>query len=212
MAANDSRRRKQQHSIASDYPAQQSTGPSTDSDNRPVVDPTENVLSLVAAAIQRQDDLRVAEGRLRDADTRHLREISMMRAEHAKDLREAEADRINAIRAVDVGAVNRAAEVAAQQATTLATQVAAVADALRLQVAAAATASATSLAAALAPIQKDVSELRQVQFQQQGERVAQRDDRETRTTDRGQNNWAIGLAITIVLFIAAEVIRGGIIK
>lgn len=37
-----------------------SSGPSTDRHNDPVVDPTRNVLDLVQAAIQRQDDLRAA--------------------------------------------------------------------------------------------------------------------------------------------------------
>jgi hypothetical protein len=38
-------------------------GLATDAKGNPVVDPTKNVLDLVTAAIQRQDDLRVAESR-----------------------------------------------------------------------------------------------------------------------------------------------------
>jgi phage-related protein len=45
----------------SNEPFQGSAGPSTDRFNDPVVDPTKNVLDLVTAAIQRQDDLRAAE-------------------------------------------------------------------------------------------------------------------------------------------------------
>lgn len=179
-----------------------SEGPATDRDNRPVVDPTENVLALVAAAIRRQDDLR-------NMSNAHLQEIATLRAEHAKELSHAEAARIDAIRLIDVGAVNRAAEVASIQATTLASQVATVAETLRAQVAAAATASTVALAAALEPIQKDVSELRQVQFQQQGERVAKADDRDTRVTDRTQTNWLIGVVVGVVLFAAAEFLRRG---
>ena len=79
-------------------------------------DPTKNVLEHVAAAIQRQDDLR-------ESESRHQRELGGVREHYAAELRRAEAERIDAIRAVDVGAVNRAAEVASTQALTLATQV-----------------------------------------------------------------------------------------
>lgn len=137
------------------------TGLGVDSTGGPVIDPTQNVLDLVKAAIQRQDDLRAAE-------SRHTREIAMLRAEYDEKLRKAETARIDAIRAVDVGAVNRAAEVSAQQATTLAVQVAQSAETLRTQVAAAATAATVALAAALEPIQKDIADLRRAQYEAQG--------------------------------------------
>lgn len=172
-----------------------SQGPATDRFNEPVIDPTENVLALVAAANLRQDDLRIM-------TAAHLKEISDLRAKHATELRLAEAARIDAIRLIDVGAVNRAAEVASTQAATLATQVATVAEAMRGQVTAAATASTVALAAALEPIQKDVSDLRRVQFEQQGAK-------DVRTTDRSQSNWLIGVLVGIGLFIAAELLRRG---
>src|SRR4249920_263327 len=58
-------------------------GPATDRRNEPVVDPTKNVLQLVEAAIQRQDDLR-------EAEAKHLRDILDLRAEFAREIREAE--------------------------------------------------------------------------------------------------------------------------
>jgi hypothetical protein len=196
----------------------QSQGPSTDSQNNPVIDPTENVLSLVEAAIRRQDDLRAAEARLHRSEVQHLKEIAELERKHATEIRQAETNRIDAIRAVDVGAVNRAAEVASAQAQNLATQLITTAEAMRVQVAAAAQQAQTGLVAALEPIQKDVSELRQVQFQQQGERVArvddrlvQRDTREERVTDRNQSNWQVSAAIALgtlilgmMIFIAAR--------
>ena len=136
-------------------------GIGVDSSGGPVIDPTQNVLDLVDAAIRRQDDLR-------ESESRHIREVARLRAEHAEDLRKAETARIDAIRAVDVGAVNRAAEVSAQQATTLAVQVAQSAETLRTQVAAAATAATVALAAALEPIQKDIADLRRAQYEAQG--------------------------------------------
>jgi hypothetical protein len=136
-------------------------GPGVDAKGTPVIDPTQNVLDLVNAAIKRQDDLR-------EAESRHMREITQLRAEYTAQLRAAETARIDAIRAVDVGAVNRAAEVSAQQATTLAAQVATSAETLRTQVAAAAAAATVALSAALEPIQKDIQDLRKAQYEAQG--------------------------------------------
>lgn len=138
-----------------------SPGPSTDRLNNPVVDPTQNVLDLVGAAIQRQDDLR-------EQESRHVREVESLRAQYQMELRSAETERINAIRAVDVAAVQQAATVAETRATALANQVAQSAEAMRNQVAAAAAAAATSLAAALVPIQEAIADLRRAQYEQQG--------------------------------------------
>lgn len=159
----------------------QSQGPAIDRTGTPVVDPTANVLGLVEAAVNRLNDLREAEIRRMDdlrkvehnnrrSESRHLREISELRATHAEDMREAEAKRIDAIRAVDVAAVQRAAEVSAAQAQTLATQVAVSAEALRGQVAAAAAAQSAALGAALDPINASIARLTQAQYEAQGQK------------------------------------------
>jgi hypothetical protein len=157
-----------------------------DSHGGAVVDPTQNVLDLVDAAVRRLDDLRAV---TLDA----LRREAEMRADYEGRLRTAETARIDAIRAVDVGAVNRAAEVSAAQALTLATQVATSAETLRTQVAAAATASNVALAAALEPIQKDIADLRRVQYETAGGK--------DRTADTRLNIGAIlgGLSVFMVL-------------
>jgi hypothetical protein len=59
-------------------------GPSTDRYNEPVVDPTENVKALNAAANERQDDLRKLE-------SEHLREILQLRTDHVQEIRAADA-------------------------------------------------------------------------------------------------------------------------
>lgn len=138
----------------------QNQGLAVDSKGNPVIDPTKNVLDLVESAIKRQDDLRQADSKLAE-----------VRDQHAKELRLAEAARIDAIRAVDVGAVKSAAEVQATQAGTLANQVATSAETLRTQVAATATAAETKLAAALEPIQKDIADLRRVQYEGVGQKT-----------------------------------------
>lgn len=136
-------------------------GPGVDAQGNPVIDPTQNVLDLVEAAIKRQDDLR-------EMEAKHARELADLRAAYDRELRQAESNRIDAIRAVDVGAVNRAAEVAATQAAVLAGQVSATAEAVRTQVAATASAAGAALAAALEPIIKDIQDLRKAQYEAQG--------------------------------------------
>ena len=169
-------------------------GPGVDAQGRSVVDPTANVIAILQAAVQRQDDLREYE-----ADC--IREVITLRAEYDEKLRVSESARIDAIRAVDVGAVNRAAEVSAAQATTLATQVVASAEALRVQVEASRVQTATGLAAALDPIQKDIADLRRVQYEQAGQKSAGADVRDTRAEAR---NFLVG--ILGVLGVAAVVI------
>lgn len=115
----------------------------------------------------------------------------MLTAGFQSELRHAETERIDAIRAVDVGAVQRAAEVAALQAATLAATVATSAEAMRAQVAAAATAAQTSLAGALVPIQKDISDLRQSQWQGVGEKTQVIESRE----EVGGKRQSVGLWI-----------------
>lgn len=71
-------------------------------------------------------------------------------------------------------------------------------DKLRKEVAAAAAAQTQALAAALHPLQKDVTELRQVQFQQQGER-----SRETtmRTEFRSWISIVLGAAAVVAGYL-----------
>jgi hypothetical protein len=125
-------------------------GPGVDASGQAVIDPTKNVLDLVTAETRRQDDLR-------EMDGKHVRDVMSMRATYDEKLRLAESARIDAIRAVDVGAVAAAAQSAESRATTLATQVATQADAVRV-----------GLAAALEPIQRDIADLRRVQYEAAG--------------------------------------------
>lgn len=169
-----------------------SPGLGVDAQGQPVVDPTQNVLDLVSAAIQRQDDLRQAE-------SRHVREIAQMRAEYANQLRLAETERINAIRAVDVAAVQQASQVSATQASTLAAQVATSAETLRTQVAAAATAATVALAAALEPIQKDIADLRRAQYEAQGQKTQVVESRSALSVTTAIAIGVAGLILTAVI-------------
>jgi hypothetical protein len=175
-------------------------------------------MALVAGQVKRSDDLMAANAILADTrekrqddlravEAEHVREMARLRAEFEEALREKETQRIDAIRAVDVQAVQRAAEVSAVQATTLATQVQASAETLRTQVATTATAQTTALAAALEPIQKDISELRKTQYEQQGQKAAQVETRATKAEDRGSSQWTIGLIIGIMISIVSVILH-----
>jgi hypothetical protein len=121
---------------------------------------------LVEAAITRQDDLRQAE-------SRRLEDLVAIRAFYDAELRKAESARIDAIRGIDTAAVTRSTEVSAQQAETL-----------RAQVEATRIAAAETLAAALEPIKSDISDLRRIQYEQQGQRSAVVEHRSVSTDAR----------------------------
>ena len=170
-------------------------GVAVDSHGGAVIDPSANVLDLVQAAIRRQDDLR-------DMSVTYQEKLADLRDQHARELRIAEAERINAIRAVDVSAVQSAATVSATTASTLAAQVATSAETLRTQVAAAATASTVALAAALEPIQKDIADLRRVQYETAGgktQTVEARDELRGNTGTITLILFSVSIVLTIVL-------------
>jgi hypothetical protein len=127
-----------------------SAGPSTDRYNDPVIDPTKNVLDLVAADAKRQDDLRALDSSWRD-------KFNARDREHAKEIRQAESARIDAIRAVDVENVRQRAVEAEQRASTLANTVAATA-----------TAFDAKLVTELDPLKKDIADLRRAQYEALG--------------------------------------------
>lgn len=199
-----------------------SAGPSTDRTGAPVIDPTKNVFDLVVASvkriedihqlqtisnkhilelsIQRQDDLRVNE-------VGNIKEILALRSHYDELLRNKETERLNAIRVVDVNAVTEASRVAAAQALTLANQVATSAETLRTQVGTVATATATALANALEPLQKSIEDLRKTQYAQQGEKAAHLDVRTVNDSSQHAVQWAIGLAVTIVIIIVQIILH-----
>lgn len=159
-------------------------GQGVDALGKPAIDPTENVLNLVRAESKRQDDLRTMQ-----AD--HMRELMARDRETADRLREIETARLDAIRAVDQGQIQRSAEVSAQVATTLAGQVASSAEAFRV-----------SLAASLEPIQKDIADLRRVQYEQAGQKSQVV---ETRAKSSGLGQWTAIIVSAILGVVTLSV-------
>src|ERR1035437_3020356 len=78
----------------------------TNSHGRPVIDPTANVLSLVGAARQRQDDLRMASDKRND-DIRKMEEHCRNEVSTLQEkLRLAESVRLNAVNLAERGRVD----------------------------------------------------------------------------------------------------------
>jgi len=117
-----------------------------------------------------------------------------LRSMYEEKLRIAESDRIDAIRAVDVGA-----------AAILANQVSASAEALRAQVEATRVTTAQSLAAALEPIQKDIADLRRVQYEQQGQKSAGIEQHTTTNDARTVVLSIIGILVTTALIVSPHI-------
>lgn len=180
--------------------------PETDDQGRIIVDPTLNVIALHEAGMRRQDDLRNSENR-RIRERVHMEaKIADLRAIHTREMRKAEKSRLNAIRGVDQAAVSASASAAEIRAATLAAQVALSADAMRTTVAATAQAAQENLTRALDPIQKDIGELRQVQYTTAGGKA---ESVETKTESRAHVSnvgmW-IGLAVAVVFGFSTTVL------
>jgi hypothetical protein len=94
-------------------------GPAT-AQEKPAIDPTENVKALQAAGDKRQDDLRAIEAEMNSLRYSHVNEMMALRAEYEDKLRVAEAKRIDAIRLVDSNSISVANERAVATATALA--------------------------------------------------------------------------------------------
>lgn len=174
-------------------------GQGIDSEGKAVVDPTKNVLDLVEASIRRQDDLRTmeAEGLRREMQLRAEfdQKLREREAASAEKLRLAESARIDAIRLVDTQQVQRAAEVQATAALALANQVSASAETLRNTVAAADSAGNVRLSAALEPMQKDIADLRRVQYETAGGKTQVVEARAT----TGETRQNVGVIVAIAV-------------
>jgi hypothetical protein len=179
----------------------------------PVIDPTANVLGLVAAANLRQDDLRQAEAKrldeIHELTNIYEHELRKVRAEAAADLSAAESRRIDALavaesRRLDAvlaeqkNAVALANEKNAAAASALATQVVASAEALRTQVATTAAANAALIAELRTTMDKRLTEVERKQYEAAGQ-AAQR------VEGRQGVRWSIGTIVGMVGMLIALV-------
>jgi uncharacterized protein YqiB (DUF1249 family) len=179
------------------------------------MDPTANVLSLVATETKRSDDLRTAESRRVD-------EIMSIHAMYAEKLSVAEAKRIDAIRTVDVNAVSIASDRAAQQAVVLATQVTQSAETLRALVATTAGQVASNLSTMSEQLSNRISALEKSQYEKTGlggvpSKILDRIDMlentlsETKGRTGMSDKWQTavgGIVGAVVTFVIIELMKG----
>ena len=132
------------------------------------IDPTQNVLNLVEAAILRQDNLREYAEKLADAKADFTNKIAELRAIHQRELDVAEAQRLDAIRQVDREDVTKTAVQALTAIQALAATTTTTAETLRTQVATTAQAAQNQLATITNEINKRLSALEQTSFEGKG--------------------------------------------
>lgn len=166
------------------------------------IDPTRNVLDLVAAGATRADDLRELNDRRLDAEIRIIatqvscaKEVALLRVDHHRELRKAESERLDSIRQVDREDVNKTAAQALSAIATLAAATTTTAETLRGQVATTAAAAQMSLANSMAEVNKRLSALELSQSSGGGEKAGRLSQQQ--------------LAMMIVTFLVGLVIIGG---
>jgi hypothetical protein len=186
------------------------------------IDPTANVLSLVKAAIQRQDDLRLAESKLnaeiRRIEERCAAEIGTLKEKLADagvaSLRLsnlAESRRVDAVLADqknNVALANTRAELTASalaervdtSAKALATSVTASAEALRLQVQATTDSITTQIGILRTDTGTRITSLEQNRYAAGGASMQ-------RTEGRQISQWAIGIMIVIAVGLMQLLLR-----
>lgn len=175
--------------------------------NRPAIDPTANVLSLVAAAITRQDDLRKVEfDRQDDLREQQLKfgvelqaaqkDLSLAESRRIDALTLAESRRIDALLAAATNNVALAAEKSAAQAATLATQVISSAEALRTQVATTTAATSSQIASLRDSLEKRLALVEQNQYQGLGATVQ-------RSEGQARGQWTVDKILGIIAIVVA---------
>jgi len=148
-----------------------STGLAIDSSGRPAYDPSENVLQLTNAAVERIDDMAELRALLVDAQLKSVErewinqeKLAIIRSEHNKEIRHLESDRLDKIRSVDVANAAATAAQLLSAVQTLATTAAGTAETLRNQVTATATAVANQTERIINPIIERVGLLEKSQY------------------------------------------------
>lgn len=134
----------------------------------PVIDPTKNVLGLVAAETRRHDDLR-------EAETRRVDQLAVLRAFYDNKLAVQERERLNEIRNTDVKAVFTASEKQEAAARLLATALTTSAETLRALVATTALAAAENQARYALGIENRLNTLETSRYETKGKSSGIRD-------------------------------------
>ena len=147
-----------------------------------IADPTQNVKDLMEAslkALENESHLRATlvgeqihrleeavgnSAHLRDTQLAAVEALAIVRATHAKELRDSESKRLDAIRATDVAAVSTAAVQAQAAISALATTATATAETLRNQVTATALTIANQTDRIVSPILERIATLEKLSY------------------------------------------------
>ena len=174
----------------------------TNGGNPAPVDPTANVLALVAAAMQRQDDLRHAEAKRRDdlftVEQRHRAEMREQMSTQLESRLNAEKERVNALLAAAQSAVALDRTRAELTASALAERVDTSAKTLSAQVETTAKAPESAVVAAATSPNSRIAPLEQFRFEQGGAKTQQ-------VEGKSDNRWMIGLAVSAPSFLLAVI-------
>lgn len=170
----------------------------------PAIDPTANVLALVAAESRRQDNLR-------DLTDKCAHELNDVRLKAAEDLRLAESKRIDALMLAEsrrfdalLDAAADAVKLASTRAELTATALAERVDASAKTLAQSVVASAEALAAKVATTTESIGS-RLTLLEQSQYRIGGRDTQ--RSEGRQTNQWTIGLLVAVVFALAGLALK-----
>lgn len=163
-----------------------------------VVDPTANVLQLVEAAMQRQDDLRGESNRrqsdLDKQERRHRLELRDLESKYRDAQQAAESRRLDALLAAQNSAAALTATRAEATATALAERVDNSAKTLATSVEATAKAFQTAVDATAKAFSERISPLEQLRFEQGGRR-------EQQTETRATTQWTIERVMAVIVIL-----------
>ncbi len=129
-----------------------------------VIDPTENVVALVKANKERNDDLRRLIDKSVHSEIKHLRAEVKLRAKHQMQMAKAESGRLDSIRMIDAQAVQVAAAQAQTAIQTLATTASTSAETIRNALNTAAATAATQLQGLLSRVDERIRVLEQTSY------------------------------------------------
>jgi hypothetical protein len=166
---------------------------------KPPIDPTANVLSLVGAAMQRQDDLRAAEQRRLDDLARVQEHCDRESDDLREKLRRAESARIDAVNLAESRRVDSRLDQQQQSVAIASKEAAATAEALRSTVASTAEALRAQGAATTLGINAAIKVLEEKQYQAGGRDLQ-------RVEGRQSSQYLIAFLVSLPAMILAVVL------
>jgi hypothetical protein len=206
-----------------------SLGLGVDAHGGPVIDPTQNVLDLVGAAIKRIDDMASLQAQLVNEKIQNAEAMAQVRAQHSMDFAKLRANhqvaldgqeskRLDSVRMIDQLAVKTESDRASLAITALANTTALTAETLRAAVGTSAQSLATQLDRTVSAINERIAQLEKSSYTGMGkqavadpqlEKLAEMVASLTRhTAASAGKSEGIGTSWTVLVAAAALIIAG----